>query len=295
MFLCCVFSPQTLYTYPENFRAFKVLVAAQYSGAKVTTDPAFVFGDTNKTPAFLNKFPLGKVPAFESSDGRCIFESNAICWAVANDELRGASPMDQAQVVAWMSFADNEILPASCTWVFPCMGIMSFNKGNTERAKEDVRKALQCLNTHLLTRTFLVGERITLADVSVCCTLLHLYQYVLDAGFRKPFQNANRWFTTMINQPQVKAVIGDLKMCDKMAQFDPKKFAEVQGKIKQSGGGEKVRLGWAGVWAEQGRGLRLWAEQGRGLGVWAEQGWALVMMWACVIWVPGTVSECSNS
>lgn len=45
----------------------------------------------------------------------------------------------------------------------------------------------------------------------------------------------------MINQPQMKAVIGELKLCDKMAQFDPKKFAEVQGKIKQ-GGGDKVRL-----------------------------------------------------
>lgn len=228
----------TLYTYPENFRAFKVLVAAQYSGAKVTVDKNFVFGETNKSDAFLKKFPLGKVPAFETSDGRCIFESNAISWAVANEQLRGTSPMDQAQVVAWMSFADNEILPASCTWVFPCMGIMQFNKGNTERAKEDVRRALGCLNTHLLTRTFLVGERISLADISVCCTLLHLYQYVLEPAFRKPFQNANRWFSTMINQPQVKAVIGDLKLCEKMAQFDPKKFAEVQGKIKQSTGGD---------------------------------------------------------
>merc|ERR1711915_663970 len=33
--------------------------------------------------------------------------------------------------------------------------------------------------------------------------------------------------------------IGDLKLCEKMAQFDNKKFAEVQGKIKQSGGGDK--------------------------------------------------------
>lgn len=56
------------------------------------------------------------------------------------------------------------------------MGIMQFNKGNTERAKEDVRRALASLNTHLLTRTYLVGERISLADISVCCTLLHLYQ-----------------------------------------------------------------------------------------------------------------------
>ena len=55
---------QTLYTYPENFRAFKGLIAAQYSGAKVkvaSQEPDFKFGETNKSDAFLKKFPLGKV------------------------------------------------------------------------------------------------------------------------------------------------------------------------------------------------------------------------------------------
>merc|ERR1712244_176424 len=105
--------------------------------------------------------------------------------------------------------ADNEILPASCTWVFPFMGIMQFNKVATDRAKEDVKSALTCLNDHLLTRTFLVGERISLADIAVACTMLNLFKYVLDPAFRKPYQNVVRWFTTIINQPNVKAVIGE--------------------------------------------------------------------------------------
>lgn len=55
---------QTLYTYPENWRAFKALIAAQYSGAKIkvlSSPPHFHFGQTNKTPEFLRKFPVGKV------------------------------------------------------------------------------------------------------------------------------------------------------------------------------------------------------------------------------------------
>ena len=52
---------QTLYTYPDNFRAQKVLIAAEYSGAKVKTCPNFVFGETNTTKEFLAKFPSGKV------------------------------------------------------------------------------------------------------------------------------------------------------------------------------------------------------------------------------------------
>ena len=56
---CILF--QTLYTYPDNFRAFKVLIAAEYSGAKVKSCPNFVFGETNTTKEFLAKFPSGKV------------------------------------------------------------------------------------------------------------------------------------------------------------------------------------------------------------------------------------------
>lgn len=56
--------PQTLYTYPENWRAFKALIAAQYSGARLrvaSAPPHFHFGHTNRSPQFLQKFPLGKV------------------------------------------------------------------------------------------------------------------------------------------------------------------------------------------------------------------------------------------
>lgn len=80
-----------MYTYPDNFRAFKALVAAKYSGAQLTLAKDFVFGESNKKPEFLKKFPLGKVPAFEGSDGVLLTESNAIAYYVANDELRGGS------------------------------------------------------------------------------------------------------------------------------------------------------------------------------------------------------------
>ena len=65
MFYPCL---QTLYTYPDSFRAAKALIAAQYSktAIKVVSEPPeFVLGKTNKTAEFLEKFPLGKVSPFE--------------------------------------------------------------------------------------------------------------------------------------------------------------------------------------------------------------------------------------
>jgi len=222
----------TLYTYPDNFRAYKGLIAAKYSGSKVTIAPNFKLGETNKSNDFLQKFPLGKVPAFVSDDGTTLFESNAIAFYLSSNELRGNNAKDTAQIWQWINFGDNEICPASCTWVFPCMGIMPFNKQSSEKAKEEIKACLNILNKHLETKTYLVGERISLADISVCCNLLHLYKWVLEPSFRQPYTNVNRWFTTMINQPNVKSVIESFPLCEKMAQFDGKKFAEMHGKTK---------------------------------------------------------------
>lgn len=169
------------------------------------------------------------MPAFESSNGKYLSESNAIAFFLASEQLRGGKcPFAQAQVQQWLSFADNEIVPASCALVFPLLGIMPQQKGST--AKQDVEVVLELLNKKFLESTYLVGERITLADIVVFCSLLHLYQYVLDEPARKPYTNLNRWFKTILHQKQVQAVIKNYSICEKALVFDPKKYAEFQAK-----------------------------------------------------------------
>lgn len=229
-----------LHTYPENFRAYKALIAAQYSGADVKVAPNFVFGETNKSDDFLRKFPAGKVPAFESSDGKVLLtESNAIAYYVASPSLRGGELPTQARVWQWASWADSELLPASCAWVFPYLGIMQFNKQNVERAKSDLLAALRVLDAHLLTRTFLETERVTLADIIVFTTLLHAFQHVLDPQVRSEIVNVQRWFLTLAHQPQVAAVVGELSLCAAPPQYDPKKYQELSQSKKEGGKKDK--------------------------------------------------------
>jgi len=108
------------------------------------------------------------------------------------------------------------------------MGIMQFNKQNHERAKDELKHILQLLNNYLRTKTFLVGERITLADIAVASDLLLLFQWIVEPSLREPYPNVTRWFLTLINQKEFQAVLGsDYKLCEKTAQFDAKKYAEV--------------------------------------------------------------------
>jgi len=232
----------TLYTYPDNFKAFKGLIAAEYSGAKVkvvSTPPEFVLGETNATPEFLSKYPLGKVPAFETKDGKHLNCGNAIAILLANEQLRGVGVEAKTEIQQWISFSDNEVLPSACTWVFPCMGIMAFNKQSNERAKQDLKHALAALNEHLKTRTFLVGERITLADICCMCNLILPFKWVLDPESRAGFNNVTRWFLTMVHQPEVVRVVGEVSLCSKAATFDAKAFAEFNAATAAGNKGQK--------------------------------------------------------
>jgi len=218
-----------LYTYPDNFRADKIRAVAQISGYNLQVAPEYVHGVTNKTDCFQAKF-FGKVPAFESGD-TCLCDDSAIAHFVGNAQTRGG---DRAHdVMCFAGFAENNLLPCVAQWVWPTMGILAPNKSHVSSAKENLKAAFSFLNGILANQTFMVGERITYADITCALTLRSAYENVLTPEWRAPFPHVNRWFMTIINQPGVKSVIGDVTLCVKEAQFDAKKFAEVSGKAKK--------------------------------------------------------------
>jgi len=208
-----------IYSYPNNPRVWKAQIAGKYNGVEIETPP-FQMGTDNKSPAFLEKNPNGKVPTLETPDGS-IWESNAIARYIArqgSSKVYSGSTYDQALIDQWIDFSVGEIELPSAAWLYPIMGIVPFHKEATNKAKTDIKKALNLLNTHLITRTFLVGERVSLADIVVSMSLYRLYKMVFDPGFRKAFPNVNRWYLTCVNQHEFKAVIGEVELCEKMME-----------------------------------------------------------------------------
>jgi len=199
----------------KNPNLYKILIAAKYNGVNVET-PEFNVETDLKT---LEKKNLsGKVPFLETEEGG-IFGANAIARYVAKlgkNKLYGSNPFDAGTVEQWIDYAAHEIELPAAVWVYPILGIVPNNANATQRAKGDVRKVLENLNKHLVSRTFLVGQRISLADIVVAMSLFRLYELVLDIAFRKQFQNVNRWYTTIVNQPEVKSVVGNVVLCEKM-------------------------------------------------------------------------------
>jgi len=211
-----------IYSYPNNPRVWKAQIAGKYVGIDIET-PAFEVGKDNKTKEFAEKFPVQKVPVLETPEG-VLFESNAIARHVArqpNSKIYGSSSFEAALIDQWIDFATNEIELPAAAWLFPILEIVPENREATSKAKGDIRKALGILNQHLLTRTFLVGEKVSLADIVVSTSLYRLYKMVLDPGFRKPWTNLNRWFLTCVHQPEFSSVIGEVQLCEKMLVAKP--------------------------------------------------------------------------
>ena len=210
---------QKIYSYPNNPRVFKALVAAEYYGITIEQTPDFKMGVDNQTEDFKKLNPNGKVPLLVTSEGP-IFESAAIARYIANlgdKSLYGKTTYEHGLVDQWIDWAAWQIDLPSSAWLYPIFGFVPEKQERTKKAKADIRKALTILNDHLKARTFLVSERVTLADIYVSFSLYSLYTTVLDPGFRNAFSHVNRWFLTCVNQPNFAKHIGQVELAKKMA------------------------------------------------------------------------------
>lgn len=200
----------TLYVPEASFRAFAILIAAEYNGVTINVN-------TDLTNA--SKSPVRKLPILELMDGTCIFSSQSATRYVASIRhdtgLMGKSVGDAACIDAWMDWCTADVELPSCLWFYPVAGYMPFNQTAYDKAKVDLGNALSVLDAHLLHRTYLVGEQITIADIAIVSTLLYPFKLVTDKNYLKNYTNVTRWFTTCVNQPEFIAVIGTVVMCKK--------------------------------------------------------------------------------
>uniref|UniRef100_A0A0D6QV55 Uncharacterized protein n=1 Tax=Araucaria cunninghamii TaxID=56994 RepID=A0A0D6QV55_ARACU len=207
----------TLYAGEGNKNAAKALITAEYAGVKINRTPNFEMGVTNKTPAFLKMNPIGKVPVLETPDGP-IFESNAISRYVArlkgDNSLFGSSLIDYGHVEQWIDFSSSEIDINILRWYYPRVGFGVYLPPAEEATIAGLKRGLLALNTHLATNTYLVGHGITLADIVMVCNLSWGFNRCMTKEFTKEFPQVERYFWTMVNQPNFKKILGEIKQVD---------------------------------------------------------------------------------
>ena len=117
-----------------------------------------------------------------------------------------------------MSFANSEVLPNIGGWFRPLVGRDPYNKKSVDDHAKAALQAIAVLEQHFLVHTFLVGERITLADLFVTSLIARGFEYVLDKQWRQENPNTTRWYETITSQPIWKAVVETPAMCGLQVQ-----------------------------------------------------------------------------
>ncbi|KAK4632380.1 Elongation factor 1-gamma 2 [Fulvia fulva] len=232
-----------IYSYEGNPRTTAILAVAKANGLDlelVHTEPGKVSDDYRK----INK--LGKVPTFQGQDGYVLSECIAIAiYLTSQNEktaLLGKTKQDYASILRWMSFANTELLPGLAGWFRPLLGKDAYNKKNIEDSKKRTQNNIKVLEDHLLVNTYLVGERLTLADIFTAAIVARGYDYVFDKAWRAQNPTVTRWFETVANQEIYKAVAGELKFIEKaIPDTPPKKEKEDKPKAEQSKKQEKKK------------------------------------------------------
>ncbi|KAI5849494.1 hypothetical protein DFP73DRAFT_540751 [Morchella snyderi] len=214
-----------IYSYPQNPRTTVLLAVAKANGIDVevvTEEPS-----KGVSAEYLKINPLGKVPTFQGEDGFVLSECIAIAiYLAAQNEkttLLGKTKQDYAQILKWMSFSNSEILSNLGGWFRPLVGTSSYNKKSVDTAKAATLKVIGVLEQHLLSQTFLVGERITLADLFATSCLARGFQYVFDKEFRAEHPNLTRWYTLIHSQSIYTEAAGELSFIDEAVQYTPPK------------------------------------------------------------------------
>lgn len=86
-----------------------------------------------------------------------------------------------------------------------------FSVKSEEAAISNVKEALGGLNLHLASNTYLVGHCVTLADIIMICDLLLGFTKLMSKSFTSEFPHIERYFWTLVNQPNFKKVLGEVK------------------------------------------------------------------------------------
>ncbi len=130
-----------------------------------------------------------------------------------------------ASILRWMSFFNSEVLPKLGAWFRPLLGKDAYNKKAVEEAQKAALATISVVEAHLRDNTYLVGERITLADIFAVGIIARGFQYFFGKEWRQENPNVSRWYETVYNQPIYSAVAPDFALLDapQLTNVAPKK------------------------------------------------------------------------
>jgi glutathione S-transferase len=188
-----------LYDGPSSGNCYKVRLLLHQLGIPFERVEVDVMRPRNRMELLADKNPALRVPVLQLDDGRCLAESDAILWYLADGTpFVPEDAFERAQVLQWMFFEQYNHEPyVAVVRHRTLVGDLGAH-ADTEERRSRGYAALDAMERHLEANEFFVGGRYSIADIA-----LYAYTHVAgEGGFELTRCPATgRWLARVSSRP----------------------------------------------------------------------------------------------
>jgi glutathione S-transferase len=196
-----------IHLFPPSGRVVAIVALRNYLALECELKPIDLGRGDQRTPAYVSLNANRKMPTLED-DGIVLWESNAILFYLASRRpdsgLWPSDVQDQSDVLRWLFWE-------SAHWDAESVGMVAYEKVSKDvlglgppdpafiaRGEQNFSRFATVLNDSLRGRTWVVGERLTIADFSIGGLLPSAQRLALPIT---RFPEICRWYEGLASLP----------------------------------------------------------------------------------------------
>ena len=187
----------------------KAVWAAQELGLNFERHEAGGVHGVVKTPAYVALNPNSQIPVMED-ENYVLWESNVITrYLCAKHSPGNLYPSDLQQrfdAERWMEWQQTTVNPASRNgfWHLIRLPVDQRDPAMIAQSNAQVELLMAMLDAHLSIRSFMVGERFTMADIPLGCEVQRWFGLPQS---REKRPHIERWFAALLVRPAARGIL----------------------------------------------------------------------------------------
>jgi glutathione S-transferase len=159
----------TLYCFAQSGNAYKPALMLELAGADWAPRHVDYFNGETRTPAYRAINVMGEVPVLEH-DGRRLCQSGVILDYLAErfSDYGPRNDDERRELLRWLLFDNHKLTSYTATYRFMRTFVKEPNRDVLLEFRKRAETAWGILDAHLAGRRFVLNERLTYADLSLC-------------------------------------------------------------------------------------------------------------------------------
>ena len=172
--------------------------------------------DLKTRNSLVLKTPTATLPFLETNNGN-ISQSTAIEYYLCSKykpELLGTNEFEKAKVSQWIEFGGCEINRCIKSIIYPIFGWAPYCKEKADEDNTNIKKYLKIIENNLTKSNYIVGEKITLADIILFRYIRLFMMLHFPEGMRKSlFAQTTKWFEKIMKTNDAIKAYGRTVLC----------------------------------------------------------------------------------